>query len=196
MKTNPRFIIILAVIACGWSSLARADDEADRAALRMIRTNYQEAVNSGDLTKIKNDLSKDVTGVMVTGRPVEGYDGLVAYWKEVQNLIGPGGTYHVAVNVDKTDLFGDVAVSRGTTDEIIRLADGKELAFSAYWTGICHKEDGVWKVFRVEATLNPVDNVFVSLQLKKARLVSSISSGITGIILALLIRSLFCRKKA
>jgi ketosteroid isomerase-like protein len=196
MKTNLRFIIILAVIAGCWGSLAYADDEADRAALRMIRTNYQDAVNSGDLSKFKNDLSKDVTGVMVTGRAVEGYDGLVAYWKEVQNLIGPGGTYHVTVNVDKTDLFGDVAVSRGMTDETVRLADGKELNFNAYWTGVCHKEDGVWKVVRVEATLNPVDNVFVSLQLKKARLISSISSGITGIILALLIRSLFCRKKA
>jgi len=195
MKTNSKFIIILATIACCWSDLAHADDEADRAALRMIRTNYQDAVNSGDLSKIKNDLSKDVTGVMVTGRPVEGYDGLVAYWKEVQNLIGPGGTYHVSVNVDKTDLFGDVAVSRGTTDEMIRLADGKELNFSAYWTGVCHKEDGVWKVFRIEATMNPVDNVFVSLQLKKTRLIAGISAGITGIILALLIRSLFCRKK-
>ena len=195
MKTNSKFIIILAAIACCWSDLAHADDEADRAALRMIRTNYQDAVNSGDLSKIKNDLSKDATGVMVTGRPVEGYDGLVAYWKEVQNLIGPGGTYHVSINVDKTDLFGDVAVSRGTTDEMIRLADGKELNFSAYWTGVCHKEDGVWKVFRIEATMNPVDNVFVSLQLKKTRLISGISAGITGIILALLIRSLFCRKK-
>jgi ketosteroid isomerase-like protein len=190
---NHILIVTIAAVFCGWNTSAHADEDADRAALRMIRTNYEVAVNSGDLSKIKDDLSKDVTGVMVTGKSVEGYDGLVAYWKEVQNLIGTGGTYHVTVNVDKTDLLGDVAVSHGTTDEIVRLPNGKELAFSAFWTVVCHKEDGTWKVLRMEATLDPVHNVFVSLQLDKAKLMYGIGGLISGIILVLLIRLICCR---
>ena len=192
MKTN-QIIIIVAAIFCCWNTIAHADDNADRTALRMIRTNYVEAVNSGDLSKIKNDLSKEVTGVMVTGKAVEGYDGLVSYWKEIQDLIGTGGTYHVAVNVDKTDLFGDVAVSHGTTDEAVRLPNGKELDFSAFWTAVCHKEDGTWKVVRMQATMNPIDNVFVSLQLKKAKLIYGIGGLVAGILLVLAMRFICCR---
>src|SRR5215472_6671728 len=106
---------ITCVILCAVGSPVRADEESDRAALRMIRTNYMEAVNSGDPSKMAPFLSKEVTGVMVTGEEVKGLDGLVAYWKKIQDLIGTGGSYHVAVNVDKTDLYGDIAVSRGST---------------------------------------------------------------------------------
>jgi ketosteroid isomerase-like protein len=194
MKTNQIIIIAATAVFCCWNTVAHADEDADRTALRMIRTNYVEAVNSGDLSKIKNDLSKEVTGVMVTGKAVEGYDELVSYWKGIQDLIGTGGTYHVVVNVDKTDLFGDVSVSRGTTDEAVRLPNGKELDFSAFWTAVCHKEDGTWKVFRMQATLNPIDNVFVSLQLKKAKLIYSTIGFIAGIILVLVIRCLLCKR--
>lgn len=194
MKTNQTLIVAVAIGFCFWNTIAHADEDADRTALRTIRTNYEAAINSGDLKKIKNDLSKAVTGVMVTGKSVEGYDGLVAYWQEVQNLIGPGGTYHVTVNVDKTDLFGDVAVSHGTTDEAIRLASGKELDFHSFWTTVCHKEDGAWKLVRMEAAMNPIDNVFVSLQLKKARLVYGIGGVLVGIVLILLLRVVSCRK--
>jgi ketosteroid isomerase-like protein len=194
MKTSHLLSITIAAVFCGWNTIAHADDDADRAALKMIRTNYEAGVNSGDLSKIKADLSRDVTGVMVTGKSVEGYDGLVAYWKEVQALIGTGGTYHVTVNVDKTDMFGDVSVSRGTTDETVRLPNGKELDFSAFWTAVCHKEDGTWKVLRMEATLNPIDNVFVSLQLARARLIYGIGGLVCGIILVLLVRLMCCRK--
>jgi ketosteroid isomerase-like protein len=193
MKINQTIIITAAVFCC-WNTVAHADEDADRTALRMIRTNYVEAVNSGDLSKIKNDLSTNVTGVMVTGKAVEGYDELVSYWKGIQDLIGTGGTYHVAVNVDKTDLFGDVAVSRGTTEEAVRLASGKELDFSAFWTAVCHKEDGTWKVVRMQATLNPIDNVFVTLQLKKAKLIYGIGGFIAGALLILVIRCLLCKR--
>lgn len=187
-------LIIIAVVFLGLSATARADDDADRAALRQIRTNYMEAVNSGDLSKIKNDLSRGVAGVMVTGVPVEGFDGLVDYWKKVQALIGQRGTYHVTVNVDKTDLFGDVAVSHGTTAEAVRLPNGKELDFSSFWTAVCHKEDGVWKVVRMQATLNPIDNVFVSLQLDKAKLTYGGIGFIAGILVASMIGFLFCKR--
>ncbi len=125
-----------------------------------------------------------------------GYADLVAYWQEVQKLIGPGGTYHVTVNVDKTDLFGDVAVSHGTTDEMIRLANNKDLNFHAFWTAVCHQEAGAWKVVRMEATLDPIDNVFVTLQLKKARLVCGTGGLLAGVVLALLFRLVCCRTKS
>lgn len=185
-----KVISTIVAMLCFLSSIVRADQDADRAALRMIRTNYEDAANFGDLSKIKSDLSDQVTGVMVTGQPVAGYDGLVSYWKGIKDLIGPGGNYHVTVNTDKTDLFGDVAVSRGTTDESVRLGNGKDLNFSSYWTAVCHKENGKWRVFRMQATLNPVQNVFVSLQMNKVKMTYGLGGFVIGAFLVLLIQLL------
>jgi len=176
---------IICLILCALSLPARADEESDRAALRMIRTNYMEAANSGNPSKIAPFLSKDVTGVMVTGEEVKGLEGLEAYWKKIQNLIGPGGSYHVNVNVDKTDLYGDIAVSHGNTDDVVRLGTGKELQFHSLWTAVCHREGGVWKVVRMEAAMDPVDNVFISLRIQKTRLTAGAVGVMLGILLTL-----------
>jgi ketosteroid isomerase-like protein len=193
MKLHHILALALAVLCCSRVAV-QAQDDADRQALRQIRTNYMDAVNSGDLTKIKNDLATNITGVMVTGKPVEGYDDLVAYWKEIQTLIGPGSTYHVAVNVDKTDLYGDIAVSRGTTDESVHL-NGTDLNFNGYWTAVCHKEGDTWKVVRMQATMDPVHNVFIDLRVKHAELTYGLLGFIFGIIATLLIRSVLPKKR-
>ena len=147
-----------------------------------------EAIDSGQVAKLAPYLSKEVTGVMVTGEKVEGLDGLEAYWKKIQDLIGPGSSYHVVVNVDKTDLYGDVAVSRGSTEDVVRLGNGKELHFSSYWTSVCHKEEGVWKVVRMEAAMDPVDNVFISLRLQKTKIVYGVGGLVVGVVLVLIIQ--------
>lgn len=188
MKTKSiTLLVAVSAILCDFISIARADDEADRNALRMIRTNYMEAVNSGELSKLAPNLIGDLTGVMVTGEEVKGLDGLKAYWKKIQDLIGPGGSYHVVVNADKTDIFNDIAVSRGNTEDIVRLPGGKELKFRSYWTAVCHKEDGAWKVIRMEAAMDPVNNVFVSLQLEKTKFTYGIGGIVVGAALAFLI---------
>lgn len=192
MKLLPAAIGCLILVGLG--SPVRPDEESDRAALRMIRTNYMEAANSGDPSKIAPHLSKDVTGVMVTGEEVKGLDGLQAYWKKIQNLIGPGGSYHVTVNVDKTDLYGDTAVSQGNTDDVVRLGTGKELQFHSLWTAVCHKEEGVWKVVRMEAAMDPVDNVFVSLRMQKTRLTAGAVGVVLGILLTLVFNTLRRRR--
>lgn len=192
-KTLAQLIATLAIVS-SLISVARADDEAERYALRVMRTNYMEAVNSGNLSRLAPNLAKDVTGVMVTGEEVKGLDGLEAYWKKIQDLIGPGGSYHVVVNADKTDFFNDVAISRGNTEDTVRLPGGRELKFSSYWTAICHKEDGVWKVFRMEAAMDPVNNVFVSLKEGKAKLTYGIGGVVVGVLLMLSLSRLLPRR--
>ena len=178
-------MIIVCFILCALGLSARADEESDRAALRMIRTNYMEAANSSDPSKIAPFLSKDVTGVMVTGEEVKGADGLAAYWEKIKGLIGPGGSYHVTVNVDKTDLYGETAVSHGNTDDVVRLGTGQEFRFHSLWTAVCRKENGAWKVIRMEAAMNPIDNVFISLKILKTRIKSGALGLIAGMVLGL-----------
>jgi ketosteroid isomerase-like protein len=126
---------------------------------------------------------------MVTGEEVKGLEGLESYWKKIQDLIGAGGSYHVTVNVDKTDFYGDAAISRGNTEDVVRLASGKELPFSSRWTAVCRQEDGAWKVIRMQAAMNPVDNVFISLKTRRDKLLFGIGGLVAGAILALAFQS-------
>ncbi|HEX3716961.1 MAG TPA: hypothetical protein VH595_03260 [Verrucomicrobiae bacterium] len=200
MKTEQNILIILiiaAIFEICFGLSARADEMADRTALHMLRTNYMEAVNSGDLTKMSPNVDKDATAVMVTGEEVKGMDGLKAYWGKIQNLIGPGGGYHVTVNLDKTDLYhDDLAVSRGSTDDVLHLGNGKDLRFNSLWTAVCHKEDGNWKVIRMEAAMDPVNNVFVSLQLAKAKLLFGIGGAAAGVVFGLIVGILITKKRS
>jgi hypothetical protein len=99
------------------------------------------------------------------------------------------------VNVDQTDLYGDVAVSRGNTDDVVRLGNGKELRFNSFWTAICRKESGAWKVIRMEAAMDPVDNVFVSLKLQRASLSYGIGGFIAGAVVVFVVQLLRSRTR-
>jgi ketosteroid isomerase-like protein len=162
-----------------------ADEETDRAALRAIKAAYEEAVNGRTPLKIAPYLDENVTGVMVTGDPVRGLPGLEAYWRKVQDLIGAEGTYQVKVNTEKTDIFGDIAVSYGTTDETVRLAEGKEFKFNTLWNTVCRRENGEWKVIRMQATMDPVSNAFVSAKLNSAKFTFAGAGLAVGIVLGL-----------
>lgn len=179
-----RFIVLLCF---AMHLAARADAEADHAALRVIKTAYETAVNSGNPAALAPHLGEHVTGIMVTGDAVAGLPGLEAYWKKIQELIGPGGTYQVSVKVEQSDLLGDVAVSYGTTEDVIRLSQGRELKFQSHWTAVCQRQNDQWKVIRMQATLNPVDNVFVSALVQKAKLTYGIGGLIAGALLVLLV---------
>lgn len=101
--------------------------------------------------------------------------------------MGPGGTYSTAVTVDNTDFFGDTSVSRGTTDDIVRLAGGKELKFNTRWTAVCRRENVAWKIHRMQASLDPVENVFVDVRVAGAKMTYGIGGAIAGLVLALVI---------
>lgn len=173
-------IILIAIV-----STARADLESDRAALRVIKAAYEEACKAGDPAKLGPYLAKEATGVMVTGEEVVGLDGIKAYWAKIQSLMGPGGNYTTTVNVDTTEVFGDVAVSRGTTDDVVRVAGGKELKFNSRWTAVCRRENGVWKIHRMQASLDPIQNVFISVRVTGAKLTFAIGGAVVGCLLGI-----------
>jgi len=159
-KTQWIFLVGLLML-CVNSSFASANEESDRAALREIKKAYETAVNEGKPSDLAPYLSESVTAVMVTDEEVTGLAGLEAYWRKIQDLIGKGGTYKVQVQVDKTDLFGDLAISRGTTTELVHLASGKDFHYSARWTTVCRRENGAWKLLRMHSSMDPIQNEFV-----------------------------------
>jgi len=143
---------------------------------------------SGNVAKLAPFLSKDVTGVMVTGEEVKGLEGRSPTGKRSQDLIGPGGRYHVTVNVDKTDFYGDAAISRGNT----------EMLSARKWKGVavCIALDfGLRRRWRLEGYSHASSDefrghVFVSLKAQRDKLRSALVACFAGAILAFAIQSL------
>jgi ketosteroid isomerase-like protein len=183
LKTAP--LAGLAVLA---STLGAAENEADRAALAKVRTLYEEVVQSDDLTKLAPYLHPELTAVTPTGMQVKGPQELQAYFKKIWGLIGKEGRYQVKVNVGETAIFGNIAVSYGTTDEFVRTAGGREYQFPLLWTAVSHKEKGQWKVIRMHGSIDPLHNAFVNDQLKMSKITYGLGGLVLGLVAGFLLR--------
>jgi ketosteroid isomerase-like protein len=184
-----KLLQLLCLIA--FAAPLRADLESDRAALRVIKAAYEEACRAGDPQKLAPHLGANATAVMVTGEEVAGLQGIQQYWSKIQTLMGPGGTYATTVNVDQTEIFGDLSVSRGTTDDLVRIAGGRELKFNSRWTAICLRETNGWKIHRLQASLDPIQNVFIDARVSGAKL----TFGLAGLALGAIAAALLVRRK-
>ena len=78
-------------------------------------------------------------------------------------------------------------VHPGATDDLVRLAGAKELKFNSRWTAICRRENGAWKIYRMQASLDPIQNVFISSRVTGAKLTFGIGGGVVGFVLGILL---------
>ena len=192
MKTLPLSLMLGLLLAAP----VFADEEAEHAALRKIKAAYEEAVNTDAMQKLEPWLGKDVTGVMVTDEEVHSFAELQAYWLRIKALLGSGGSYTVKVNVDKTDLLGDVAVSRGTTDDTAKTARFGSVNFHSHWTAVLRKDGGEWKVLRLHASMDPLENPFVTARTASRSLAFGGAGVALGLVLGLLLRFAVRARKA
>lgn len=164
-----------------------ADEQADREALAKIRAVYEDAVKSDGLSKLLPHMGANLTAVTPTGEEVKGSQELQAYFKKIWGMIGKGGSYQVKVNVTNTDLYGDIAVSHGSTDEFVKTAEGKEYKFPMLWTAVLRREEGGWKAIRMHGSMDPLTNVFVATQLSATKWIYGGGGLVVGIVAGFLL---------
>ena len=171
------------------STLAGApkDETSEHAALRALVPIYEQAVNDRKPELLEPYLDPSFSGVMVTGESVESFASLQDYWKKIQDMLGPDGTYHVKVNVPAgAMLHGDWAVARGTTEDIVN-PKGREYRFNSTWTAVCQKTDGQWKLLRIQSTMDPVTNAFVNAALLRTSVITGTIAGSIGVVVGVIV---------
>lgn len=165
--------------------------EEDKVALRNLRAVYEKAIANRDLAALKPHLAGDFTAVMITADEVKGYDGILAYWKKVEDFLGKDGTYQVTIDPDDTIFEGNIAIAKGRANEHA-VRSGKALDFVSQWTAIARKEGGEWKLVRIQASIDPVENPIIkALQGHKQWII-----GLAALLGGLLIGRLLPRRKA
>ncbi len=165
--------------------------EEDKAALRTLRGVYEQAIAKRDLAALKPHLAADFTAVMITADEVKGYDGILSYWKKVEDFLGKDGTYQVSVEPDDTIFEGNLAIAKGRAREHV-VRSGKTLDFISQWTAIARKEGTEWKLVRIQASIDPVKNpIITALQGYKHWII-----GLAALVGGLVIGRLLPRRKS
>lgn len=189
-QANPELImkILTLLIALSLPVLA---SEQDKDALRNLRGIYEKAIANRDLSSLKPHLAADFTAVMITADEVKGYDGILNYWKKVEDFIGKDGAYQVTIDPDDTIFEGNIAIAKGRAKEHA-VRNGKVLDFTTQWTAIARKEGDAWKLVRIQASIDPVGNPIIAvLQGYKQWMI-----GLFALVGGLIIGRLLPRRKA
>ncbi|RYD67215.1 MAG: nuclear transport factor 2 family protein [Verrucomicrobiaceae bacterium] len=171
--------------------LPLAASEEDKEALRKLRGIYEQAIAARDFSPLQPHLAADFTGVMITADEVKGYDGILAYWKQVEDYLGKDGTYKVTIEPDETTFEGNLAIAKGRALEQVT-RKGSAFDFTTQWTAIARKEGNAWKLVRIQASIDPVNNPIVA-SLQKMKL--WITGGVAALV-GLIIGRLLPRRKA
>ncbi len=160
-----------------------ADDEAEREALRALPPIYERALNQGKLDLLEPFLDPEFDGVVVTGEEVDSFKALNDYWRGIQELLGEDGNYQVKVNVDQPAyLTAETAVATGTTNETVVTSTGKEFEFNSRWTAVLRKRDGEWKILRIHASMDPINNSFVKMARQTLAWTCGIIASLAGLL--------------
>jgi ketosteroid isomerase-like protein len=171
-------------------------EEAEHEALRELRRVYEQAVGQNQLDLLQPYIHPEFTGVMMTGRAVSNFEEVRDYWSDIRGLIGEGGRYTTTVNPEWSTLFGEVAVARGTTDDVVVTGEGREFRFQSFWTAVLQKHDGRWKIRRVHGSMDPITNPFVREFTRRAVLQSGLVGGVVGLVLGVLVALVLSRRRA
>ena len=182
------YIYLISIIILS-TSTAFGSTEQDKDALRALKTTYENAIAQGDIQSLSPYLAENFTGVMVTGESITGMDGLLDYWATLQNYLGESGTYTVELIPNETLFYELMAITSGSTKEVVKISSGTVFEFTSEWTAIAQKSDSGWKLIRIQATMDPINNPFIEkIGSLKLLAVATGSALVAAVLVALLMR--------
>lgn len=181
---HSRLLLISLLFATTAFAQTPPDDghDADRAALRELGRQYEQAINGGNLLALAPSVAKEASAVFVTNDEVQGIEAMQKYLEAIQQRLGKGSAYTVKLDPDSTEFFGDLALAHGRSHENAKLASGRVYEFTTRWTAILRKDGAGWKAQRLHVSMDPFDNPIISTRLQMR---TWATAGI-GVVLAIL----------
>lgn len=188
--------VALAQAAAFAQAAATPQEEAEHEAIRGLRAVYEQAIRENRVDLLAPHVHPEFTGVMVTGRQVYSFDEVRAYWQDIRNLIGEGGTYTTTLKPEWSTIVGDLALARGTTDDVVVTGEGDEFRFQSFWTAVLQKHEGRWKIRRMQGSMDPIGNPFVREFAQRAVTRTAIGAGLLGLLVGVAVMAFVRRTRA
>lgn len=160
--------VLLANLPSIHAADALPDEESLHAELRQLVPIYEKAINSGDLSPLEPLVDAGTSGVVVNGESFKSFAEFKAIYEKFYASF-PGVIYKVTLNPDRSQIFGDIAVTHGACDEYVKTTAG-EFTYTSTYTAVLHRVDGKWKLVRSQVTMDPFQNSIVQYFVKEAKL--------------------------
>ena len=187
------WLLMLAVsIAC---ASAHADEEADHQSLRELKTLFEQAASTNNLDLLKPHLHEPFTIVTFTDREFTDFETFKQQWNETRDKIVGDGSYTVTLLPERSEVYGDVAVARGNSENVLVTAAGDRYEFASHWTAVCRKVDGQWRLVRAHYSLDPFGNPMIKSQVKRLVTSTLLLSAAVGLLVGGLAVWIFLRRR-
>src|SRR5439155_18227836 len=119
-------ILILYLSATPLASAQQDQDEAEHAALREFKALFEKAASENQLELLKPLLNQPFSVVTYTDREFTDFEAFKARWQKTRDEIVGNGSYQVTLLPERSEIFGDIAVARGDSKNVLVTAKGNE----------------------------------------------------------------------
>lgn len=187
-----RFLIVI-LFASAVRPLAAADDAKAHDELRQLLAVYEKAINSGDLASLESFFSPESSGVVVDNQPFKNFAELKAIYSQFHASF-PGTIYHIKMDAEPSQLFGDVAVAHGTCDEAVKMGAG-EFTYTSHWTAVLKHDNGQWKLVRSQFTMDPFRSSIVQYFVRQTKLYAGLGGLAAGLVIGFIAARMLGKKQ-
>jgi hypothetical protein len=186
-------VLLLAITA----AIAQVNPpEADHAALRKLKDDVIDAINTRNLAAVDGMLHKPFLSTVVTQESFNETGKLRSWFDDLfsRPLLR---LRHFRIQAEADEMAqiytGTFAVARGSTKERYELADGRGFDFDGRWTATAIKTNGQWRVLAIHAGTNFLDNPVINAIERNTMTLAAVST-VVGIIVGFLL-GFFIRRR-
>lgn len=133
------------------------DEEVMHQELRDLKKVYEDAVNSGDLTPLAPAFGPETSGVVALNEQFQTLAEMQRIFDHFKNMLGPGYVYKVTLNPERSLIYGNIAITRGTSEEFIT-SNGHQFKLLTRWSATLRRENGHWRLLRSHVSMDPFHN--------------------------------------
>lgn len=187
MKTTLRLLLALAatLLSLAAAQAATPTEDPRHEELRALKTTYETAISSGDLTPLAALFDEDSSGVTVDNQSFRTFAELKAIYDRFHADF-PGVVYRIKLDAEPSLLAGDLAIAHGTAEEFVKTSAG-EFTYTSTWTVVLRRTNAGWKLVRSQVTMDPFRNSIVTFLQKKSSLTYGLAALASGLALGLLL---------
>jgi ketosteroid isomerase-like protein len=172
--------------------------EADHAALRKLKDDVTNAINTRNLAAVDGMLHKPFLSTVITQESFNETGKLRSWFDDLfsRPLLR---LRHFRIEAEADEMAqiytGTFAVARGSTKERYELADGRGFDFDGRWTATAIKTNGQWKVLAIHAGTNFLDNPVINAIERHTMTLAAISTAM-GVFVGFLLGFFLRRRQA
>ena len=173
--------------------------EIDHQMLRDMKALYENSISNNKLDDLVPLLDENFSFVTFTDSEFDikntTFTEFKKEWNETREKMLENGSYHVKLNPERSLIFGDVAVARGTAEHKIIKGDGTTYDIPGKWTVILRKNANDWKIVRAHSSISAFDNSLLHGHVKQQLIKTGAGSALIGLLIGVVATFLILKLK-